>query len=545
MSKRTRGKHIADQFKTLGITKTPDTTQVLVLEEDVNGDVLRASGTTVPTDGETGYSKGAIFLDTNVGAGTTGFYENVGTTTACNFDTIGAGGGGITAISGASDTDISTPASGEILVWDGVDSWDNVPMSGDATIDATGAFTISEGAVEDSMIEGLADGEFIIGVDGTAANNAKVTMSGDGALANDGTLTVSDLTIASEAQGDILYFNGSNWVRLAAGTNGQFLKTQGAAANPMWDNAVVGSASILSSPFTVEGGTYDPATTVTTQTTSAAALTIPDLGGTAQEWVFSKVAQTLENKTLTSAVLNTGVSGTAVLDEDNMASDSNTQLATQQSIKAYVDTQVATQIANVVEDTTPQLGGDLDLNGNSLDFPTTANISDCLDEDDMSSDSATMLATQQSIKAYVDSGTTTMTNKSIDADTNTLTNVNGDELDSIAATAGTYGIPMILPVPNAGAATVSIFNANAPFKFRVLDAWAIDTQAGNAGNWKLDNGSNDITSTVAYAASDTGLSRADSVDDAYHDVAASGSLRLINSNAADTSIVYVSILRVD
>ena len=59
-------------------------------------------------------------------------------------------------------------------------------------------------------------------------------------------------------------------------------------------------------------------------------------------------------------------------------------------------------IKDVVSDTTPQLGGDLDLNGKNIDFPTTANISDCLDEDDMSSDSATMLATQQSIKKYVD-----------------------------------------------------------------------------------------------------------------------------------------------
>jgi hypothetical protein len=47
--------------------------------------------------------------------------------------------------------------------------------------------------------------------------------------------------------------------------------------------------------------------------------------------------QTLTNKTLTSPVLNTGVSGTAVLDEDDMATDSATQIATQQSIKAYVD----------------------------------------------------------------------------------------------------------------------------------------------------------------------------------------------------------------
>ena len=59
-------------------------------------------------------------------------------------------------------------------------------------------------------------------------------------------------------------------------------------------------------------------------------------------------------------------------------------------------------ITDVVDDTTPQLGGDLSLNGNNIDFPTTANISDCLDEDTMSSNSATKLATQQSIKAYVD-----------------------------------------------------------------------------------------------------------------------------------------------
>ena len=59
-------------------------------------------------------------------------------------------------------------------------------------------------------------------------------------------------------------------------------------------------------------------------------------------------------------------------------------------------------ISDIVEDTSPQLGGDLDLNSNNIDFPTTANISDCKDEDDMASNSATMLATQQSIKAYVD-----------------------------------------------------------------------------------------------------------------------------------------------
>ena len=55
----------------------------------------------------------------------------------------------------------------------------------------------------------------------------------------------------------------------------------------------------------------------------------------------------------------------------------------------------------LVDDTTPQLGGDLDLNGKNIDFPTTANISDCLDEDDMASNAADKLVTQQSVKAHV------------------------------------------------------------------------------------------------------------------------------------------------
>jgi hypothetical protein len=59
--------------------------------------------------------------------------------------------------------------------------------------------------------------------------------------------------------------------------------------------------------------------------------------------------QTLTNKTLTSPVLNTGVSGSAILDEDDFNSDSATKLATQQSIKAYIATQVTTgDITSVV-----------------------------------------------------------------------------------------------------------------------------------------------------------------------------------------------------
>ena len=53
------------------------------------------------------------------------------------------------------------------------------------------------------------------------------------------------------------------------------------------------------------------------------------------------IAQTLANKTLTAPVLNGALSGTAFLDEDNMSSDSATAVASQQSIKAYVQSLVS------------------------------------------------------------------------------------------------------------------------------------------------------------------------------------------------------------
>lgn len=45
---------------------------------------------------------------------------------------------------------------------------------------------------------------------------------------------LGDVAGITYAQGDVLYFNGSNIVKLAAGTSGQVLTTAGAGANPSW-----------------------------------------------------------------------------------------------------------------------------------------------------------------------------------------------------------------------------------------------------------------------------------------------------------------------
>ena len=55
---------------------------------------------------------------------------------------------------------------------------------------------------------------------------------------------LADIAGLSFAQGDILYHNGSNIVKLAAGTNGHFLRTQGPGANPAW-TSVGGGGDLL------------------------------------------------------------------------------------------------------------------------------------------------------------------------------------------------------------------------------------------------------------------------------------------------------------
>jgi hypothetical protein len=78
----------------------------------------------------------------------------------------------------------------------------------------------------------VADGKIIVG--NSEGVGTAVSVSGDATLANTGALSVSKLTIASQAAGDILYRNSSAWVRLAKGTAGQHLAMNTGATAPEW-----------------------------------------------------------------------------------------------------------------------------------------------------------------------------------------------------------------------------------------------------------------------------------------------------------------------
>ena len=62
---------------------------------------------------------------------------------------------------------------------------------------------------------------------------------------------LTDIAGITANQGDIIYFDGSDWVDLAPGDSGKYLKTQGAGANPMWDTPAGGGT--MSSFFAEDG----------------------------------------------------------------------------------------------------------------------------------------------------------------------------------------------------------------------------------------------------------------------------------------------------
>lgn len=82
-----------------GALCTPDTTPVTVLDTDGFEHVTRCTGTSVPS-AEAGFAKGCLFLKTDAGAGSSGVYENIGTTASCNFALIGSGGAGDVTLNG-------------------------------------------------------------------------------------------------------------------------------------------------------------------------------------------------------------------------------------------------------------------------------------------------------------------------------------------------------------------------------------------------------------------------------------------------------------
>ena len=118
------------------------------------------------------------------------------------------------------------------------------------------------------------------------------------------------------------------------------------------------------------------------------------------------------------------------VDEDNMASDSATKLPTQQSVKAYVDSQVTAQDLDFTADSGGALA--IDLDSETLTFTGGTGI------DTSGSGNAVTFAIDSTV--VTESSTDTLTNKTIDASNNTLSNVTVAMMAGAAVTTESEGI---------------------------------------------------------------------------------------------------------
>ncbi len=90
-------------------------------------------------------------------------------------------------------------------------------------------------------------------VDDASASDARTTLGlaiGTNVQAYDAQL--ADIAGITFAQGDVLYFNGTNLVALSPGVSGQYLKTNGAGANPQWASPA-GAGDVVGPASSVDG----------------------------------------------------------------------------------------------------------------------------------------------------------------------------------------------------------------------------------------------------------------------------------------------------
>ena len=252
----------------------------------------------------------------------------------------------------AQDLDFSADSGGALSI--DLDS-ESLTLTGGTGIDTSGSSNTVTFAI-DSTVATLTGSQTLtnktIDVDNNTVSNIEVDNLKSGVLDTDlSSVAGTDTTLASakaiktyvDAQitAQDLDFQADSGGALAIDLDSETMTFTGGTGIDTSGSGNAVTFAIDSTVTTLTGTQTLTNKTLTTPVISSISntgtLTLPTSTDTL---VGRATADTLTNKTLTSAVLNGTISGTSIKDEDNMSSDSASHLATQQSIKAYVDSQL-------------------------------------------------------------------------------------------------------------------------------------------------------------------------------------------------------------